>query len=284
MPEKVRRSIVSGNPKLAREAAPGEGFVSEMFCSLQGEGPFVGERQVFLRTAGCTATCWWCDTVYSKVETPRFVIHDADRRVLSNPLGVDAVLAEVHGFVRANDPVRTVSITGGEPLEQPEFTRALARGIKETGLRVYLETNGVHAPALSAMLEWVDVIAMDIKLPGAIGTEAWDAHAAFLDVLAGTRFDPGSDAAARERLFVKVVVDTRSTVEEVERAAATVGAFSRRVPLILQPESGALLSERVPRETAARLMEKLGEAQRRALARVEDVRVMPQCHKILNIR
>jgi 7-carboxy-7-deazaguanine synthase len=284
MPEKARGPVDNDRPRLAREAAPGEGFVSEMFCSLQGEGPFVGERQVFLRTAGCTATCWWCDTVYSKIETPRFVIHDADKRVLANPLGVDAVLAELMNFVRANAPVQTVSITGGEPLEQPEFTRALAHGIKSHGLRVYLETNGVHATALAAMLDRVDVIAMDIKLPGAIGTEAWDEHAAFLEVLAGTRFDPACDPAARERLFVKVVVDTRSTVEEVARAAQTIGAFDRRVPLVLQPESGALLSPRAPREAAAGLMHRLAEAQRRALATLEDVRIVPQCHRILNIR
>lgn len=258
--------------------------MSEMFCSLQGEGPFVGERQIFLRTAGCTATCWWCDTVYSKVETPRFVIHDSDKRVLANPLGVEAVLDEVAAFARANAPVRTVSITGGEPLEQPEFTRALARGIKTRGFRVYLETNGVHPQALEAMLEWVDVIAMDIKLPSAIGTEEWEAHADFLGVLTGTRFDPESPGAAAAGIFIKVVVDDRSGMDEIERAAETVAGFSRRVPLILQPESSTLLSERAPREVAERLMRRLGEAQQMALARLDDVRIVPQCHKILKIR
>ena len=284
MMEKARRNIATGSPQLARQAAPGEGFVSEMFCSLQGEGPFVGERQVFLRTAGCTATCWWCDTVYSKVETPRFVIHGADKRVLANPLGVEAVLEEVLAFARANAPVRTVSITGGEPLEQPEFTRALARGIKERGFRVYLETNGVHPAALKAMLEWVDVIAMDIKLPSAIGCEAWDAHGSFLEVLSGSAFDPERGQGASSRLFVKVVVDVRSGFDEIERAVSTVAAFSPRIPLVLQPESSALLSERAPREEAERLMRQLGEAQRMALGQLDDVRIVPQCHKILKIR
>ena len=51
------------------------GYVSEIFCSIQGEGPLVGQRQVFFRTGGCSATCRWCDTVYSKVRSPRCVIH-----------------------------------------------------------------------------------------------------------------------------------------------------------------------------------------------------------------
>jgi 7-carboxy-7-deazaguanine synthase len=283
MTDKVRRKIETGSPRLAREATPGEGFVSEMFCSLQGEGPFVGERQVFLRTAGCTATCSWCDTVYSKIETPRFVIHGTDKRVLANPLGVEAVLDEVAGFARANAPVRTVSITGGEPLEQPEFTGALARGIKQLGLRVYLETNGVHPQALEAMLDWVDVIAMDIKLPSAIGTEEWDAHGRFLGVLTGSRFDPEAGEPPGH-VFVKIVVDAQSGIDEIKRAASIIAGLSPRVPLVLQPESGTLLSERSPREEAERLMRRLGESQRVALEQLDDVRIVPQCHKILKIR
>ena len=36
--------------------------VKEMFVSTQGEGPFVGYRQLFVRFCGCNLACKYCDT------------------------------------------------------------------------------------------------------------------------------------------------------------------------------------------------------------------------------
>ena len=39
--------------------------VSEIFASIQGEGPSAGAAAVFLRLAGCNLRCHWCDTKYT---------------------------------------------------------------------------------------------------------------------------------------------------------------------------------------------------------------------------
>lgn len=276
---------VNSNPSPA--SSPGLGYVSEMFCSIQGEGPFVGERHVFVRTAGCSAACWWCDTVYSKVETPRFVVHDERsgkraKRALDNPLDLDTLSREVGDFVRANEPVDAVSLTGGEPLEQPRFVTALARRLHDAGLRVYLETNGVHADALADILPYIDVVAMDIKLPSAVGEALWDDHRRFLGVIRGTDFEPGRNAG--RAIFVKVVVDGRSCEAEIARAAQLIAEVSPAIPLILQPESGTLFLPRTPRETAVTMMATIEAGQRVARRVLDVVRVMPQVHKILKVR
>lgn len=260
------------------------GHLSEMFCSVQGEGLFVGERQIFVRTAGCAATCSWCDTVYSKVQTPRFVVHgegDAPARWRPNPVSLDDVLQDVVQCARENAPVSTVSITGGEPLEQPEFVAALARALRARELRVYLETAGIHPQALRAVIEHVDVIAMDIKLPSATGVEHWNAHREFFNVLRRGDFDP---ATGTRPLFVKVIVDLKASVAEMERAAELIAAFNPRVPLVLQPESETMLAEKSTRENRRELLRLIDQGARAASLRLDTVRVIPQTHKVLHVR
>jgi organic radical activating enzyme len=262
------------------------GHLSEMFCSLQGEGLFVGERHIFVRTAGCAATCSWCDTVYSKVQTPRFVVHTnahgEPKPWRPNPVSLGDVLLDVVEMARANAPVSTVSITGGEPLEQPAFVSALARELRARGFRIYLETAGLHAAALSTMIDDLDVIAADVKLPSATGVEHWEAHREFLGAMRGSAFDPARRDA--RVLFVKVVVDLKASVAEIERAADLVAAVSPRIPFIIQPESDTLLGRRATREDRQALLELIGAGARAASLRLHAVRVIPQTHKVLHIR
>jgi organic radical activating enzyme len=265
----------------ATQPSPEEGFLSEMFCSIQGEGPFVGERHVFVRTAGCAEACSWCDTVYSKIRTPRFVVHEDSASTLDNPVPLEVAVSRVLEFAQRQAPIDAVSITGGEPLEQPSYVVGLARALHEAGVRVYLETNGVHAEALKAVLPYIDVIAMDIKLPSAVGVDLWDAHRRFLSVVRGTAFERGR---GEECLFVKVVMDRHSRMDELRTAVEVIAEASPRIELILQPESETLLSPRTPREVARDLMARIGEAQAMAMQTLESVRVMPQLHRILKVR
>jgi len=44
-------------------------FLSEIYSAIQGEGPIVGVRQLFIRLSICDLRCKWCDTPNSLVKT-----------------------------------------------------------------------------------------------------------------------------------------------------------------------------------------------------------------------
>jgi len=247
------------------------GYVTEMFCSVQGEGLYVGERHLFLRTAGCKATCYWCDTPASKKEQGHCVIHGQGKRSLPNPLSVDDAVKELLQLASETKPA-AVSVTGGEPLEQPDFVAAVAKQLKKKRLNVYLETNGLEVEGLSKVRPFVDVVAMDIKLPHATSEEHWDTHREFLKWLVG------------RRAFVKIVVDSPTPIEEIKTAVALIAEIDRRTPLVLQPESMTYLEGASGDGARRDLLDLIDEGQRIALESLEDVRVIPQCHRMMRIR
>jgi organic radical activating enzyme len=133
--------------------------VSELFCSLQGEGIFTGAASYFLRLARCNLSCVWCDTPYSW----DFEKYDADVEVKSFALGelVERIVSE--------SPGRLV-ITGGEPLLQQ---KGLAHLIRELDARraavsaprefLEIETNGTVPPS-EELLSRIDHFNVSPKL------------------------------------------------------------------------------------------------------------------------
>jgi 7-carboxy-7-deazaguanine synthase len=129
----------------ARPAGPAL-RVTEIFCSLQGEGREIGLPTVFVRLTGCNLRCVWCDTEYSF----------AGGRWMS--------VAEVLAAVEAFPGVGHVCLTGGEPLLQKDH-QALLAGLLDRGYRAVVETSG-SKPLEGAHLRDGVCVSMDIKCPG----------------------------------------------------------------------------------------------------------------------
>lgn len=115
--------------------------VLEAFASIQGEGRYVGQPQVFLRLRGCPLRCAWCDTPASWTwrgdETARVAAPSGTRR---EPALVDVATAAA--WIDELDPSRTrpLSLTGGEPLLWTDFLLALKPLLGER--RLHLESAG----------------------------------------------------------------------------------------------------------------------------------------------
>ncbi len=117
--------------------------VCEIFASIQGESTYAGVPCTFVRTTGCNLRCSYCDTVYAYDE--------------GSELSVDEVLNKVEEI-----GIRTVEITGGEPLLHEEVL-PLSGKLLDRGYSVLIETNG------SRDIRGIDsraVIILDVKTPG----------------------------------------------------------------------------------------------------------------------
>ncbi|MBK8190187.1 MAG: 7-carboxy-7-deazaguanine synthase QueE [Vampirovibrionales bacterium] len=239
----------------------------EAFSSLQGEGPYVGRRQLFVRFAGCHLACAYCDTTLTPDARGMAVTPLADESpsfFVENPLTPEALLSLMRPLLDAA-PHHSVSLTGGEPLLYADFLRELAPALSAR-VPLYLETSGTHVEALADILPWVDIIAMDVKLASATGEPSpFAAHARFLDV---------ARSRPQTRTFIKLVVGPYPPAEELAALGAILPA--RGVPVILQPVTRPDGSLGASAATLMRLQRELSQS-------LDDVRVIPQTHKVLGI-
>ncbi len=243
-------------------------YLSEIFVSYQGEGEHAGEKHLFLRFAGCNMRCSYCDTpdslirvAYCKIDYP-----DGRSELLANPVSGERLTAIVEEFERKDPSIVRIALTGGEPLVQAAF---LADWLTEAppALGCLLETNAVLTGGLDRILARVEVVSADVKLPSNSGEgELWEEHRAFLEACRGCD------------VYVKMPVDAATEAGDVARAArlianATPGAKLYVQPLT-QPDSALWTID------ADRLQELAAVAARE----LPDTHVLPQLHKILNVR
>ena len=238
--------------------------IIEIFSSIQGEGKYVGCRQIFVRLEGCNLDCTYCDTeneigghahcmVEERAGTHELIPYE-------NPLSVEKV-AEIVTHLTGDVPHHSLSITGGEPLLHVPFIKELAAHID---LPIFLETNGTLDRALAECIDCISYISMDLKLPDVLSAPVWDAHARFLEI------------ACTKDVYVEDVVAAETLAEDVERAAHLVAEIAPATLLILQPVTpyGGCTAP-----TPAGLL----ELQRIALCHISDVRIIPQTHRMMDL-
>jgi organic radical activating enzyme len=110
--------------------------VVETFQSIQGEGRFIGYPVNFIRLAGCSMGCDFCDTDILARES----------------LTEDELVARMN-----SEHSSVVVLTGGEPLEQN--IKPLVDALQLARYRVHLETNG----ALPIPLDYLNYVSMSPK-------------------------------------------------------------------------------------------------------------------------
>lgn len=219
--------------------------INEIFASIQGEGPVVGYKQLFIRFCGCNLNCDYCDTQfqtgieYSPIEVANKIIKEYN-------------LETFH----------SISLTGGEPLLSVDFLAEFLPLIKGK-TKIYLETNATLSDKLNKIKNYIDIISADIKLESSSGKNTFAQHEEFFKQCNGIY------------TFAKIVFDKNITQNEIETCAKLGKKYN--IELVLQPKMEQQNKMSVNSDFCNSILDKFTTIY-------PNTRLIPQVHKFIDVR
>jgi len=227
--------------------------VVEIFDSIMGEGIQIGIPMTFVRLAGCNLKCIWCDT----------------------PQGFTEGTAMEEKAILELCKSAWVCLTGGEPLLQN--VEKLIKQSQENGHLVAVETNGTVGPqyVLGKWYEF-DFWTISPKL----------SNSGMKDHLSLETLTKLYQYAWDYDMQLKFVVETKEDIIEVRDFLTELKESLHRdisCPVVIQPQ---VKTQRIPVEHLSYYFERLRflTLDANEILTNYDVRVLPQLHKLMNVR
>ncbi|TYO72126.1 7-carboxy-7-deazaguanine synthase QueE [Rossellomorea marisflavi] len=221
--------------------------------TIQGEGMVIGQKTMFVRTAGCDYSCAWCDSAFTWDGSAK-----DDIRLMTADEVWDK-LKEIGG-----DRFSHVTISGGNPALLPQIGDLLAI-LKANGIGSALETQG------SRWQDWfydIDDLTISPKPPSSTMETDYDR----LDLIVSRLVENGSNFS------LKVVVFDELDLEY----AKVIHLRYKGVPFYIQTGNPDVSMEDTPRLVSSllldyeRLIDVVCEQKE-----LNDVRVLPQLHTLV---
>src|ERR1035437_1493941 len=241
--------------------------IREVFCSVQGEGPYVGVRQAFVRFSGCNLNCNYCDTDFAVIDTCNYEKMEGSRNFekIPNPVSIKKLEAMLQPFKK----IHSVSLTGGEPLLNTDFIEKL-----NLSLPLYMESNMTLPEQAKRISGNVTYVAGDFKLPEIIqniSPDTWEIHVEnSIKCFMLLRKTNSRDC------FCKIVVSRDTKFETVIMVAEAIATYVSC--LILQPET-LIGNVATTQQFTKASVQKILELQK-SLLELIDTRIIPQTHKL----
>lgn len=123
--------------------------IAEKFISINGEGIRAGQLAVFIRFTGCNLKCSYCDTQWANQNNTPYEIMSED---------------EIYDYIKKSG-VKNVTLTGGEPLIQPDIEILIEKLSHDISLNIEIETNGSADISRISKISNSPSLTMDYKLP-----------------------------------------------------------------------------------------------------------------------
>jgi len=222
--------------------------------TIQGEGMVIGQKTMFVRTAGCDYRCSWCDSAFTWDGTA------SDEIKQMTP---EAIYQELIRL--GQDRFSHVTISGGNPALLASLD-GLVQLLKERGIRTAVETQGSK---WQSWLHDIDDVTISPKPPSSGMTTDLDALDQIIHALM---------ASNHQGLSLKVVVFN----EEDFAYAQSIHQRYPAVPFYLQPGNDDLtIADTITLRD--KLLESFEWLIDRAMEApdMNDVKVLPQLHALV---
>jgi 7-carboxy-7-deazaguanine synthase len=242
-----------------KAAASARVKLSEIFTSIEGEGILFGTKTMFVRLAGCPLKCHWCDTPYA----------------LPLDSGSNYSIDEAKELISKNLHPNTykVNFTGGEPLMQYEAVIELSKFVREKGLRTYLESACYDPARFAKVLPYIDLVKAEFKLKDSKVVDEKHYGSLLRSELDCLKLAVSSGKTT----YIKVVVTNSSSLKEFKELVHEVFRMVKPAEIagfIIQP------SYKIDEPT----LDVLFGFYDAVYPLYDQVRVVPQMHKIIGVR
>ncbi|WP_244987862.1 7-carboxy-7-deazaguanine synthase QueE [Methanobrevibacter arboriphilus] len=226
--------------------------IVEIFSSFQGEGLWIGKRQIFVRFAGCNLNCNYCDTKDSQ---------NVNNGILKS---VEEVVKKIKELKTPD--LHSISFTGGEPLLYFDFINEI---ISQIDFKIMIETNGT-LPDFLSKINNLNCVSLDLKLPEHFNMD-WNEEIFNNEVLSIK-----SLIANKKNFYCKIVVSPSTSLNTIKGLGEKIHKIfpNDKFFIVIQPES-PIKQWKNKSHVFFKFSESLGE--------YFNVFVIPQTHKILNI-
>lgn len=230
--------------------------VMEIFGpTIQGEGMVVGQKTMFVRTAGCDYSCSWCDSSFT---------WDGSGKHLTVQMTAEEIWSELKRL--GGNGFSFVTLSGGNPALLRNLA-ALVTILKENNIKVGVETQG------SKWQDWlydIDELTISPKPPSSGMTTDFSILSDMLGKL--------KDRNSHQHISLKIVVFN----EEDYAYAKQVHLRYPTIPFYLQVGNDDITSM-----DNARLVSHLLEKYQMLIdwvmrdEELKDVKVLPQLHALV---
>lgn len=223
--------------------------------TIQGEGMVVGQKTMFVRTAGCDYSCSWCDSSFT---------WDGSGKHLIVQMTAEEIWSELKRM--GGSGFSFVTISGGNPALLRHLD-ALVAILKENNIKIGVETQG------SKWQDWlydIDELTISPKPPSSGMTTDFSVLSDILRKL--------KESKSNQHISLKIVVFN----QEDYSYAKQVHLRYPTIPFYLQVGNEDITSMDNTR-LASQLLEKYQTLIDRVIMdqELKDVKVLPQLHALV---